>query len=74
VTEVEKKRRGLQRMQLSPGNWFAPPGTNASSRRLSESSEMHVHASGAVGQNLLPKGRPLIMRFRQRASFWGMHL
>src|SRR3984957_20219309 len=44
VTEVEKKRRGLQRMQLPPGNWFAPPGTNASSRRLSESSEMHVHA------------------------------
>ena len=38
------KSSGLHQVQVPPGNWIAPSGSNASSRRSSESFEVHVHA------------------------------
>ena len=58
VENVRSEGRWTSAGQLPPGNWFAPPGSNASSRCSSESFEMHVHASCADN----PKG---IVWFRQ---------
>jgi hypothetical protein len=44
---LHDKVAGLRRVQLPPGYWVAPSGSNASSRRSSESFEIHAHASCA---------------------------
>ena len=41
------KGAGQQRVQVPPGNWIAPPGSNRSSRGGNETTE----ASGVEGRN-----------------------
>jgi hypothetical protein len=72
------KGAGLQRVQLLPGNWFAPPGRSNRDGGVSPFSVYRFYFSGAVGvcnDDTRAGGRggaevgPTVLRFA-RSSPW----